>query len=246
MADRLHKVMAAAGVASRRKSEELIQEGRVRVNGEVITELGYKVEPGSDVIEVDGRRLKPQRQIVLAMNKPRGIITTMRDERGRKTVADLLPDLDVVVKPVGRLDKDTEGLLLFTNDGELAARLTHPSSGVAKVYKAIVKGKVSEANLRRLRSGLYIPREIGGRRKTSPARAELVHYNTRRDASTVELEIHEGAKRQVRLMFEAIGNPVIELKRTSIGPITLAKLPPGGCKMLSQHEIARLKKIIGL
>ena len=233
--------MAAAGIASRRKCEVIIQEGRVSVNDEIVTELGRKIEPGRDRVFVDGRPIKQQRTMIVAMNKPKGVVTTMRDERGRKSVADLLPQMDVTLKPVGRLDMNTEGLLLFTNDGELAAQLTHPKHGVWKVYRATVKGEVTDKDLARLRKGLWIQGEDYGR-KTAPALAERVKWNAKLGNSEVEISIHEGSKRQVRLMFESVGKPVVSLKRVKFGPIALGKLPSGACRLLSKTEEAQLRK----
>lgn len=243
MADRLHKVMAAAGIASRRKCEEIIQQGRVTVNGDVVRELGTKVDPQKDRVEVDGRPLRKQRTVIVAMNKPKGVVTTMRDERGRPTVSDLLPELDVVVKPVGRLDMNTEGLLLFTNDGELAAKLTHPKFGVWKTYRAVVRGKIEEKSLEKLRKGIWIknPDDDARGRKTGMAKVKLDRHDSKSDRSILEISIHEGSKHQVRLMLAAVGHPVIELKRIQFGPIVLTKLPPGACRMISKVEEKKLR-----
>ena len=241
--DRLHKVMASAGVASRRKSEEIIAAGRVKVNGRVVREMGVIVDLSEDRVEVDGHTIRAQRAIVLAMNKPRGVLTTMRDERGRPQVTDYLPDLDVVVKPVGRLDKDTDGLLLFTNDGDLAALLTHPRHSVSKTYRAVVEGIVGEPQIAKLRRGIWLPLEPGSKagRKTAPAEIESVGPEMRANRTTVEITIREGRKRQVRNMFEAVGHRVLELKRIRFGPIALGRLAPGACRMLSKSEIAKLR-----
>jgi pseudouridine synthase len=235
--------MAAAGVASRRKSEEIIAAGRVKVNGRVVREMGVIVDLEADQVEVDGHTIRPQRTVVLAMNKPRGVVTTMRDERGRPQVTDFLPSLDVVVKPVGRLDKDTEGLLLFTNDGELAALLTHPKHSVSKTYRTVVEGMVGAQQVAKLERGIWLPHEPGSRagRKTAPAKIESVGPEERANRTTVEITIREGRKRQVRQMFEAVGHRVLELKRIRFGPIALARLAPGACRMLSKSEIAKLK-----
>jgi 23S rRNA pseudouridine2605 synthase len=247
-ADRLHKVMAAAGIASRRKCEEIIAAGRVRVNGKPVREMGVKVDLSIDVVEVNGKKLRPQRLLLLAMNKPKGVVTTMKDELGRRTVTDLLPELEVTVKPVGRLDKDTEGLLLFTNDGDLAARLTHPRYGVWKTYDAIVDGVLKPADVEKLRKGLWIHlgEEAGQGRKTAAAKVTLKYADELRKQSRIEISIHEGAKRQVRLMIEAVGAHVKELKRTHFGPIALGKLPPGACKMLSKVEESKLRQAVAL
>lgn len=241
--------MAAAGIASRRKSEEIIAAGRVKVNGKTVRDMGVSVDLNVDKVQVDGRVLHPQRHLILAMNKPRGVVTTMSDELGRKTVADLLPDMEVTLKPVGRLDKDSEGLLLFTNDGDLSALLTHPKHGVWKAYHVIAKGQVTMRDIEELRRGVWIPigdaPRPGERRrgkKTSPAKAELMFFDPKRGVSGVEISIHEGAKRQVRLMLESLGKDVTELKRTKFGPISLGKLPPGACRMLSKSEETKLRR----
>jgi len=240
---RLHKFMASCGVASRRKCEEFIEQGKVTVNGRRVTELGTKIDPEVDEVTVSRRRITRPRRVVLAMNKPKGIVTTMNDERGRRQVTEFLPELDVTVKPVGRLDKDSEGLLLFTNDGDLAALLTHPRHLVPKTYRVVVQGLVEEAKLDKLRGGLWIPidRDSHKGRKTMPAVLGSVGLDHKANRTTVEITIQEGRKRQIRAMFDAIGHTVVELKRTRFGPITLGKLPPGGCKMLSKSEVDRLE-----
>jgi pseudouridine synthase len=180
------------------------------------------------------------------MNKPKGVITTMRDERGRRSVVDLLPDLDVTVKPVGRLDADTEGLLLLTSDGELASRLTHPKYGIWKVYKALATPILSDAQLAKLREGVFIRTETLSRKKTSPSRVRRIGEEPKRDTSTIEIAVHEGAKRQVRLMFEACGARVLSLKRIKYGPIHLGKLTPGQCRVLSATQVSALRAAVGL
>jgi 23S rRNA pseudouridine2605 synthase len=231
---RLHRFIAQCGVCSRRRAEELISEGRVSVNGSVVTQLGTKVTD-SDVVEVDAARVRPQEFIYLVMHKPKGVVTTMSDERGRRTVADLLPRLDAVVKPVGRLDKDTEGLLLFTNDGDLAKRLTHPSHGFEKEYEAVVRGRVSERALDRLRNGVRIER-----RMTSPAVVEVIAED--RGTTKLRIVLKEGWKRQVRLMCEAVGNDVVDLRRVRFGPLKLKGMQPGECRILSGKLLDELRK----
>lgn len=225
---RLHRYIAQCGVCSRRKAEELIVDGRVSVNGSVVTVLGSKVEEG-DEVKVDGRRIEPEKLVYLAMYKPKGVVTTLSDERGRRTVADLLPRLPSVVKPVGRLDKDTDGLLIFTNDGELARRLTHPSHGTEKEYEATVVGEPDEKDLARLRSGVRIEG-----RKTRPAVVESI------GRGKLRIVLKEGWKRQVRLMCEAVGHPVESLRRVRFGPIRLGKMQPGECRALSEREVRAL------
>ncbi len=238
--ERLHKRIAASGLCSRRAAEQLILQGRVAVNGAVVTQLGTKVGP-DDRIEVDGQPIARPKKVALVMNKPEGVLTTLSDPRGRRTVAHLLPRLDVTVKPVGRLDMDTSGVLLFTNDGELAARLTHPRYGVVKEYRAEVSGVPDEQDLDRLRKGVYIE---GGR--TAPAEAELIGTRKGGEASVVLLRIHEGRNRQVRKMMEAVGHPVQKLRRTRFGPITAARMAPGECRMLGHEELNRLRELVGL
>jgi 23S rRNA pseudouridine2605 synthase len=241
MPERLQKILSAAGVASRRLAEELIAQGRVAVNGETVTEPGTKADPETDEIKVDGRRIQvKQRRRYILLFKPRGYITTRSDPQGRPTVMDLLRGVKEYVYPVGRLDYDSEGLLLLTNDGDLAARLTHPRHEVDKVYHARVRGVPDEHALERLAKGVT----IDGRR-TAPARLRLVDPPERRasaDQTTVELIIHEGRQRQVRRMFDAIGHPVMRLKRVRIGPIEDPDIPVGHWRELTPDEVARVKR----
>lgn len=235
--ERLQKVMAMAGVASRRKSEEMILEGRVRVNGEVVTQLGSKVDAGKDVIEVDGKPLRfcePKTYVLL--NKPAGFVTTVRDPQGRKKVVDLVRDLPVRLYPVGRLDYDTEGLLILTNDGSLTHALTHPRHEVEKTYLALVQGIVQPDGLRRLRHG--VPLEDG---VTAPARVRIIQRIA--GDTLVELTIHEGKNRQVRRMLGAVGHPVKSLVRTKIGFLTLGELKPGQYRHLTADEVKRLRSL---
>jgi pseudouridine synthase len=243
---RLHKFMANCGVASRRKSEELIERGKVFVNGRRVSEPGTKIDPATDEVTVSGKRLTLPRKVVLIMNKPKGVITTMSDELGRRQVTDLLPDMDVLLKPIGRLDKDSEGLLLFTNDGDLAAELTHPRHSVPKTYRVVVEGLVSESTAKRLQSGVWLPLELGSKkgRKTRPAEILSLGQEGKANRTTVEITIREGRKRQIRSMFESQGHRVIELRRIRMGPINLGKLPPGACKVLTRTEVDRLRSSI--
>jgi 23S rRNA pseudouridine2605 synthase len=221
-------VLAAAGVASRRACEELIAARRVRVNGEVAT-LGARVDADTDVLEVDGALVPVRPGLVhYLLNKPAGVVTTAQDPHDRATVVDLVPS-DPRVFPVGRLDADTEGLLVLTNDGELAHRLTHPSYGVEKEYLAEVEGRPSRGALRRLREGVELDDGL-----TAPAKASLPAPNL------VRLAIHEGRNRQVRRMCEAIGHPVVRLVRTRIGPLTDTKLAPGEWRLLTGDEVRAL------
>src|SRR3954471_1380600 len=202
--DRLQKILSQAGIASRRASEKLMLEGRVSVNGETVTELGTKADPARDDIRVDGSRIKKaERHIYLLLNKPRGYVTTRSDPQKRATVLDLLKGVREYIYPVGRLDYDSEGLLILTNDGDLAARLTHPRHGVARVYEARVLGVPDAHDLSRLSRGIV----IDGRR-TGPATVRLLGQSRDGSGSTLELTVHEGRNRQVRKMCEAIGHPV--------------------------------------
>jgi pseudouridine synthase len=221
-------------------SEELIATGRVTVNGHVVTELGTKADPNADDIRVDGRRVKvEQRRRYILLYKPRGYVTTRSDPQGRRTVMDLLKAVREYIYPVGRLDYDSEGLLLVTNDGDLAARLTHPRHEVDRLYEAKVRGVPDAHALERLARGVTIE----GRRtapavlemKSRPAVGETAH-------SIVHITIHEGRNRQVRQMFEAVGHPVMRLKRIRIGPIEDPQLPPGHWRELSEREIDQLRR----
>lgn len=225
---RVHKMLARAGVGSRRFCEDLIMQGRVRVNGQA-ARLGQRLDPDRDVVEVDGVLVAVAEGLVhYLLNKPAGYLTTASDPHGRPTVLQLVPDRPRVF-PVGRLDADTEGLLLLTNDGELAQRLTHPSFGVAKEYLAEVEGRPSPGEIRRLRTGVML--EDG---PTRPAKVALV------GASLLRITIHEGRNRQVRRMCEAVGHPVVRLIRTRIGPVGERRLAPGQWRMLSAREVRSL------
>lgn len=236
MAERLQKFLSAAGVASRRHAEVLIRQGRVSVNGDV-ARLGMQVEPADEVL-VNGVPVGPQAARLLMLNKPVATITTMHDPQGRATVAALVPD-DVRVYPVGRLDVDTSGLLLLTNDGDLAHRLMHPSFGVTKTYRVLVQGRLTDADARRLADGVEL--EDG---TTAPATARVLQSST--DRSLLELAIHEGRNRQVRRMCEAVGHPVRELVRVGYGPLTLGDLKTGTWRRLTDPEVRRLRKVVGL
>jgi 23S rRNA pseudouridine2605 synthase len=234
---RLQKILSQAGVASRRAAEKLIAEGRVSVNGVTVLEMGTKADLAADDIRVDGRRLKgPERHRYILLNKPAGYVSTRSDPQRRPTVIDLLRGVREYVYPVGRLDYDTEGLLILTNDGDLAARLTHPRHGVERTYEARVAGVPDERDLERLRTG--IPLE--GRR-TLPAEAELLTRGKAGD-SVLRLTIREGRKRQVRRMCEALGHPVRALRRVRIGPISDRRLKPGEWRELMEQEIAALRR----
>jgi len=236
-AERLQKIIAAAGIASRRGAEELIRNGLVTVNGHKITELGSKADPAQDHIRVKGKLLRgPERRIYLLMNKPKGCVTTLRDPENRPTVIDLLPRVGARVYPVGRLDYSSEGLLMLTNDGELASRLMKAGS-VPKTYLVKVAGSPTETALARLREGISIPSERGKRVKTAPAKIRLLHPAAN---PWYEVTLIEGKNRQIRRMFEEIGHHVEKIKRVRYGPLEL-DVHPGKFRYLTAQEVARLK-----
>ncbi|TCL40056.1 23S rRNA pseudouridine2605 synthase [Anaerospora hongkongensis] len=238
MPERLQKVISQAGIASRRESEELIKAGRVKVNGVVVTELGTKVEPTRDKVAVDNKPIRTEKSVYILLNKPRGIVTTLHDPEGRKTVASLLPDISERIYPVGRLDYNTEGLLLMTNDGELTHALTHPSHEIDKTYRAKVLGRPPEEKLDRLRAGIKLEDGL-----TAPAKVNAVEYDREKDLTTVEIVITEGRNRQVRRMFEAIGHPVRQLKRVKFAFLTLVGVRRGAYRHLEADEVETLKNI---
>jgi 23S rRNA pseudouridine2605 synthase len=235
--ERLQKILSRAGVASRRAAERLMLEGRVTVNGATIRELGTKADGNHDDIRVDGRRVRlAERRRYLLLNKPRGYVTTRSDPQKRPTVIDLLRGVSDYVYPVGRLDFDSEGLLLLTNDGDLAARLTHPSHGVPRVYEVHVAGRPDGHDVERLAKGVT----IDGRR-TAPAEVRVMPGGGDRETH-LTMTIREGRNRQVRNMFDAIGHPVNHLRRVAIGPIRDAALKLGQWRDLSASEVAALRK----
>jgi 23S rRNA pseudouridine2605 synthase len=234
---RLNRYLAQAGVASRRAADALIAGGRVTVDGQVVDDLGRRVEPGQRVA-VDGRAVgTAERHAYLVLHKPAGVVTTMSDPQGRQTVADLVKS-SVRVYPVGRLDAETTGLLLLTNDGDLAHLLSHPSSGVVKTYQATVRGLPSNFELERMRRGIQLEDGL-----TAPARVRLLRGDER--ASVLELSIHEGRNRQVRRMLDAIGHRAVALHRPSYGPLSLGALGPGKVRPLTPAEVAALRRAAG-
>jgi 23S rRNA pseudouridine2605 synthase len=236
--ERLQKILSQAGIASRRASEQLMLDGRVTVNGATVRELGTKADASRDDIRVDGRRVKiVTRHRYVLLNKPRGYVTTRADEKHRPTVIDLLRGVSEYVYPVGRLDYESEGLLLLTNDGDLAARLTHPSHGVPRVYEARVLGVPDGRDLARLSRGLV----IDGRR-TEAADIRLLPHARDAKEGTLVVTIREGRNRQVRRMCEAVGHPVTHLKRVAIGPIRDSTLKVGRWRELRPEEVERLRK----
>lgn len=236
--ERLQKILSQAGICSRREAEARILAGRVMVNGQVVTELGVKVDPAKDEIAVDGKRITAQKLMYILLNKPSGVVTTLSDPQGRKHVAELLQGVSERVYPVGRLDYHTQGLLLLTNDGDLANRLMHPRHHVDKTYVVKTSGAVSEDRLDILRTGINLSDGI-----TAPALIRVLRVDNEQSFSMVEVTIHEGKNRQIRRMFEAIGYPVQKLERTKIAFLTLQDLPTGAFRHLTKDEVNSLKKL---
>jgi 23S rRNA pseudouridine2605 synthase len=240
--ERLQKILSAAGVASRRASEQMILDGRVSVNNVTILTLGSKADPVRDDIRVDGSRVRPERIRYILLNKPEKVVTTRDDPQHRRTVMDLLRGVKESVYPVGRLDFDSAGLLLLTNDGDLAARLMHPRHGIEKVYRADVRGIPADSQLERLADGV----EIDGQR-TLPARVTVVKAipSARGEGTSVlEIAIREGRNRQVRRMCDAVGHPVVRLTRIAIGPLRDRTLRPGEWRDLNAREIEVIKRAV--
>lgn len=237
---RLQKVLASAGVASRRKAEELIRDGRVKVDGIVVREMGTRIDPEKAVVHVDGTRITTRTDLVyLALNKERGVLSTMSDDQGRPHVGQMLEDRSERLFHVGRLDMESEGLLLLTNDGDLAHRLTHPSYGVAKTYVAEVPGPIPKDLGRRLRAGVEL--------EDGPAKVDSFDVlDLHANRAVVEVVIHEGRKHIVRRLLEAVDRPVSRLVRTQIGPIQLGHQRPGTLRKLNPVEVGQLYKAVGL
>jgi 23S rRNA pseudouridine2605 synthase len=237
MLERIQKIIAAAGVTSRRAAEQLILDGRVRVNGQVVSELGAKADSSKDHIKVDGKLINPHQPMTyLMLNKPAGFVTTMADPEGRPTVLNLLKGLKVRVYPVGRLDYNTEGLLLLTNDGDFAHLITHPKHEFPKTYRAKVKGVLEDHQISQLEGGIHL--DDG---KTAPAKIKKI---SKEEANSwLEITIHEGKKRQVRRMFDRVGHSVIKLKRIRTGNLVLGDLPEGAFRYLTHEEVQALKEL---
>ena len=234
---RLNKYIAQAGIASRRRADQLIAYGKVRINGKVVRELGTMVAAG-DKVDVSGTPIAPLEQVAyLVVHKPVGVMTTMRDPQGRRTIAELVPKRMPRVVPVGRLDYDTAGVLLMTNDGDLANRLLHPRYGVEKTYRATIEGRLSPEDIQRVHAGVA----LDGDERAAGAKVRVV--SVRAGFSVVDITVHEGRNRQVRRMFEALGHPVRTLVRLRFGPIALGDLPVGHTRALTPKELAALQRV---
>lgn len=230
---RLQKILSERGIASRRKAEELIAEGRVTVNGKPAT-LGTKADPFFDHIKVNGKLLgRPEKKLYLMMNKPKGVVTSLYDPEGRPTVKDFLKAIKERVYPVGRLDYDSEGLLIITNDGDFSHSLLHPSKEIPKTYMVKVKGIIEDADIKKLRAGIKLEGIL-----TAPARVRKISVTEQN--SWLEVTIHEGRKRQIKRMLERVGHPVLKLKRISIGNLRLGGMRTGEIRYLSEEEIKRV------
>lgn len=230
--ERLSKYLAQAGVASRREADRLIEQGIIRVNNKIITELGTKIEPGKDKVFVNNKEIQTEENVYYLLNKPKGYTTTVKDPFARKTVLDLLPKGERIF-PVGRLDRETEGLLILTNDGELTYKLTHPKFEKEKEYEVEVRGELSTEQKIKLENGINIEG-----RKTAPAKVKFVRNH--KDKYTYSITINEGRKRQIRIMFDSVGHPVLELKRIRFDFLTLDKLKKGEYRKLTKEEVRKL------
>ncbi|MDP4090386.1 MAG: pseudouridine synthase [Bacillota bacterium] len=236
MQERLQKYMARCGIASRRKCEELIVRGKVMINGVTVTELGAKVTLSTDVVSVDGADIYPEeRKVYIALNKPTGYVTSVKDQFNRPTVIDLI-ELSERIYPIGRLDYDTSGLLLLTNDGEIYNKVIHPRGVINKAYIAVIKGILNEMKIKTFKNGV----DIGG---YVTAQADIKILKQFKDSTEVRITIHEGKNRQIRKMCDKIGNPVVELKRISVGKINLGDLKPGTWRNLTEEEVNYLKNL---
>jgi pseudouridine synthase len=239
--ERLQKILAKAGLASRRKAEEMIAQGRVTVNGQTVTQPGVKADPNRQRICLDGKPIESSEALEYwLVHKPKGVVSTVKDPQGRKRVVELLPPEAGRVYPVGRLDRDSEGLVLLTNDGEMANRLMHPRYEVTKTYKVWVQGLPKAGTLERLRTGV----DIGDERPTSPARVHMKAGSPQRSKLTFVL--NEGRKREIRRMCEAVGHPVNRLLRVALGPLKLGDLPLGAARRLALAEVRELRQAAGL
>ncbi len=234
---RLQKYIASCGIASRRKAEEMIADGRVEVNGKIVMEMGIKVDPKKDKVKVDGKFIRKEKEkVYIMLNKPIGYITSLKDEEGRRIVTDLIEGVDERIFPVGRLDADTTGLLLLTNDGDITYKLTHPSYEIVKKYIAIVEGVPNRMELEKFRNGMM----LDGRRT---AKASVKIAKRYEDEAILEIEIHEGRNRQVKKMCEMINHPVKKLKRVSLGEIELGGMETGNWRYLDEEEMEYLNSL---
>lgn len=231
---RLQKYLAQCGISSRRKAEELIAAGRVAVDGKIVTAMGTRVIPGRNKVTCDNKPVYSREKLVYyLLNKPKGFVTTLSDPQGRKIVTSLIKNVNARLFPVGRLDLDTEGALILTNDGELAQKIQHPSYNTDKTYEALVRGRVSKENLSLLERGIFLDQK-----NTAPAKVKMLQQKGQN--SLIRITIHEGRKRQVRKMFDHINHPVLHLKRTAYGKLTLGRLPIGGYKQLNSADLNKI------
>ena len=236
---RINKYIASCGVASRRKAEEIILAKRVKVNGKTVEELSFNIDENNDVVEIDGQRIGlSEESVYIVLNKPEGYITTVKDQFDRPSVLDLVSDIKERVYPIGRLDYETSGLLILTNDGDLTYKLTHPKHEVDKTYMAIVKGIPTKEELKNFEEGLYIEDY-----KTAPAKIKVVKKDEEKNYAICQIKIHEGRNRQVRKMCRAINHPVMRLRRVAMGKITLKDTEVGKYRHLSKEEVEYLKTI---
>lgn len=236
---RINKYISSCGIASRRKAEELIIENRVKVNGKIVNELSFQINEAEDKVEVDGKTIGLEEELVYIMlNKPEGYVTTVKDQFDRKSVIDLVKGVGARVYPIGRLDYETSGLLLLTNDGDLTYKLTHPKHEVDKTYVATVKGIPNESEINNFEKGLYIEDY-----KTAPAKIKIVKKNIEKNYAVCEIKIHEGRNRQVRKMCRAINHPVMNLRRKAMGKIVLKDVEIGQYRYLTNDEVNYLKKL---
>ena len=233
---RINKYIASCGVASRRKAEEIILDRRVKVNGEIVSELSFNIDENKDIVEIDGKVISlSENHVYIVVNKPEGYITTVKDQFDRPSVLDLVTDIKERVYPIGRLDYETSGLLILTNDGDLTYKLTHPKHEIDKTYVALVKGQPTYEELKNFRDGLEIEDY-----KTAPAKIRVVDVNEEKNYSKCEIKIHEGRNRQVRKMCKAINHPVLRLRRIAMGEIRLKGLKVGEYRHLTKEEIEYL------
>ncbi len=235
---RLAKYLAQAGVASRRKAEEFIDQGRIKVNGLIIREQGFIIDEGKDTVEFDDKIVLPENKVYLLLNKPSGYISSASDPWGRTTVLELVKDVQVRVYPVGRLDYDTRGVLLLSNDGEFTNRMIHPRYNITKIYRALIEGRIHAKQIKHLQDGVNLEDGL-----TAPATVRLIELG--HNTSLIEMEIHEGRNRQVKRMCAAVGHPVIELERTAFAFLNLAGVKSGQYRHLSAGEVERLCSLSG-